>query len=192
MSQPVEEPVVEDKSRWSAVWLMPLVALCIAGWLGWQAWEERGVHIIIEFESGIGIAAGRTTVRYNGLEVGKVEKVAMNPDLKGVAAKVHINRELEQWLTDKTEFWLVKPEVSLAGVSGIEALLSGNYITLKPHKGKPSHHFKALGDPPPLAEGKAGLHITLNARDSGSLIAGSPVYSRDIHVGEVGTGQTQK
>ena len=96
-----------------------------------------------------------------------------------------MSRNLEDWLSDKTEFWLVKPEISLAGVSGIEALLSGNYITFRPARGKPEHRFHALDDAPPLAEGKPGLHISLDAPDGGSLIPGSPVYSRHIHVGEV-------
>ena len=179
------EPIVEEKRRWSLVWLMPLVALCFASWLGWEAWQERSIAITILFENGTGIEAGRTPVRFNGLEVGKVDKVSMIPDLKGVTARVQMNQELEQWLTDKTEFWLVKPEISLMGVSGIETLLSGNYITFKPAKGKASKLFQALDESPPLAEGKPGLHITLNTSDSGSLLAGSPVYHRHIHVGEV-------
>ncbi|WP_281647305.1 MlaD family protein [Parendozoicomonas sp. Alg238-R29] len=183
--QEPQEPIVEEKRRLSLVWLMPLVALCVAGWLGWQAWQERGVKITLQFDNGTGIVAGRTHVRYNGLEVGMVESVSMRPDLKGVEARVSMNKEVSSWLTDKTEFWLVKPEISLAGISGIEALLSGNYITFKPEKGRPAHHFIALDDPPPLAEGKAGLHITLSAPDGGSLIAGSPVYSKHIYAGEV-------
>ena len=183
--QTPQAPLIEEKQRWSPIWLMPLIALCVAAWLGAQAWQERGIKITVTFQNGMGIEAGRTQVRFNGLQVGKVETVSMQPDLKGVQAKIIVSRDIADWLTDKTDFWLVKPEISLAGVSGIEALLSGNYITFRPEKGKTTHHFKALAEAPPLAEGKPGLHISLEALDAGSIIPGSPVYYRHIHVGEV-------
>ena len=81
-------PLIDEQSRWSPVWLMPVVALCVASWLGWQAWQERGVKITVSFENGTGIEAGRTQVRYNGLQVGKVESVSMQSDLQGVQAKL--------------------------------------------------------------------------------------------------------
>ncbi len=179
------EPQTQKKRRLSPIWLIPFLALCIAVWVGWQAWNDRGIHITLLFENGSGIKAGHTQVLYNGLQVGRVSKVSMEASLIGVRAQIDMNREFADWLGKKSQFWLVKPEVSLAGVSGIETLLSGNYITLRPDKGELVKEFRALSEAPPLAEGKRGLHISLDADDVGSLVPGSPVYSRHIPVGEV-------
>ncbi|MCL6268602.1 MlaD family protein [Sansalvadorimonas sp. 2012CJ34-2] len=175
----------EEGKKWSPVWLMPIIALMIAAWLGWKAWEERGITIKVVFIDGNGIEAGRTPVRFNGLQVGRVESVKLKPDLKGITARIQMQKEMEPWLTKKTRFWLVHPEISMAGITGLDTLLSGNYITLKPGAGQLTREFQALEDAPPLAEGKEGLHIRLLADDASSLIPGSPVYYRRIAVGEV-------
>ncbi len=180
-----DQPVLANKNHWSPVWLMPIIALVIAIWLGWKAWQEQGIAIKVVFYDGSGIEAGRTPVRYHGLQVGKVETVTMNPDLQGVTARIEMNQEMKPWLTTGTDFWLVHPEISMAGVSGLETLLSGNYVTLRPGQGKPARDFRALDDVPPLAEDKQGLRISLHASSAASLTPGSPVYYRRIAVGEV-------
>jgi paraquat-inducible protein B len=38
-------------------------------------------------------------------------------------------------LRSETQFWLVTPKASLAGVSGLDALVGGNYIGMMPGKG---------------------------------------------------------
>jgi paraquat-inducible protein B len=51
---------VRPASNWSAIWVLPIIALLIGGWLGWKAYNEQGVMIDIVFSSGDGIAAGKT------------------------------------------------------------------------------------------------------------------------------------
>lgn len=46
-------------------------------------------------------------------------------------------------LRKETQFWLVTPKASLAGVSGLDALVGGNYIGMMPGKGEPEDHFVA-------------------------------------------------
>ncbi len=176
--------VAERKSQW-LIWFVPLIALAVTLWLGWMAWQERGIEVTVVFPEGQGVVAGRTLVRYNGLQVGTVESVQLQEDLSGVRTTLSIDKELKEWLTDRTEFWLVQPEISLAGISGLDTLLSGNYIAISPAQGKPQHLFHARSHPPPLAEGKEGLHIVLKADNAGSLVSGSPVSSIGLVVGEV-------
>ncbi len=176
--------VTERKTQW-LIWFVPLIALSVTVWLGWTAWQERGIEITVIFPEGQGIVPGRTLVRYNGLQVGIVESAQLQEDLKGVRTTLSMDKELKEWLTDNTEFWLVQPEISLAGISGLDTLFSGNYVTINPARGKPQTTFHARAQPPPLAEGKEGLHIVLRADNAGSLISGSPVSSIGLTVGEV-------
>jgi paraquat-inducible protein B len=40
-------------------------------------------------------------------------------------------------LRKETQFWLVTPKASLAGVSGLDALVGGNYIGMMPGRASP-------------------------------------------------------
>ncbi len=115
-------------SNWSAIWVLPLVALAIGAWLAWRAFDQAGVDIQVRFESGDGIQANKTEVLYKGISVGKVTDLHVSKDIKGVVATIEIKKEAQEYLSKDTRFWLVKPRVSLAGVTGLETLVSGVYI----------------------------------------------------------------
>lgn len=66
-------------SNWSAIWILPLIALMIGGWLAWQAYRDAGVEIEVRFESGEGIVANKTEVIYKGMPVGKVKAWCSTP-----------------------------------------------------------------------------------------------------------------
>jgi paraquat-inducible protein B len=176
---------VRPASNWSAIWVLPLIALLIGSWLGWKAYNEQGVMISIQFASGDGIAAGKTELMYKGMPLGKVQTLALSKDSNSVIARIEVDREAEAFLRDDTDFWLVKPRVSLAGVTGLETLMSGNYITFEPGKGKKHNDFIALLNPPPLSDNTPGLHLVLKSARLESLSEGSPVYYRQIQVGQV-------
>ena len=174
-------------SNWSAIWVLPLIALLIGGWLAWRAYSEAGIEIQVMFESGHGIQAGKTEVIYKGMPVGKVIALALDRSeaRRGVIATLEMNKEVEARLVTGTRFWLVKPSVTLAGVTGLETLVSGNYIAVSPGEGEPSREFTALPEAPPLADDVPGLHLTLKAERLGSLNRDSPVFYKQIQVGRV-------
>lgn len=174
-------------SNWSAIWVLPLIALLIGGWLAWRAYSDAGIQIELIFASGEGIQAGKTELMYKGMAVGKVTDISLDTSEKnrGVVAKLEVNQELEQYLRSGTRFWLVKPNVSLAGISGLETLVSGNYITFSPGTGDTTRSFTALAQEPPMSDDVPGLHITLKAERLGSLNRDSPVFYRQIQVGQV-------
>ena len=58
-------------SNWSAIWILPLIALIIGGWLGWRAYSQTGIDIQVRFESGEGIVANKTEVVYKGMQIGR-------------------------------------------------------------------------------------------------------------------------
>lgn len=174
-------------SNWSAIWVLPLIALLIGGWLGWRAYNQTGIEIQVRFESGEGIQANKTEVVYKGMSVGKVKALALDDEgnTRGVIATVEMNKDVQQYLKHNTRFWLVKPSVTLAGITGLETLVSGNYIAISPGEGEPERKFKALAEEPPLSDAKPGLHLTIKADRLGSLNRGSPVFYKQIQVGQV-------
>ncbi|NQD93720.1 MCE family protein [Pseudomonas sp. CrR25] len=174
-------------SNWSAIWVLPLIALLIGGWLGWRAYSQAGIDIQVIFESGAGIQAGKTEVIYKGMPIGKVKTLALDDsgERRGVIATIEMKQEVKPHLRKNARFWLVKPSVSLAGITGLETLVSGNYIAVSPGDGEPTLEFKALLVPPPLSDDQPGLHLTLKAERLGSLERDSPVFYKQIQVGRV-------
>lgn len=178
-------PKMRKTSNWSAIWILPLIALAIGAWLAWRAYDQAGIMINIQFESGEGIQANKTEVIFKGIGVGKVVDLHVNKPTLGVTAVVEMRKEAAEYLSRSTRFWLVKPRVSIAGVTGLETLVSGNYIAIDPVKGEQERDFVALKEPPPLSDSLPGLHLTLKAERLGSLEQGSPIYYRQIQVGQV-------
>lgn len=187
MSDDLPTARTRPASNWSAIWILPLIALVIGGWLGWQAYRESGVNIEVRFQSGEGIVANKTEVVYKGMPVGKVKSLVLdaNGAETGVIATIEMNSAAESHLRTNTRFWLVKPSVTLAGITGLETLVSGNYIAVSPGDGEPTKHFVALPEAPPLSDSEPGLHLTLKADRLGSLNRDSPVFYKQIQVGRV-------
>ena len=144
--------------------------------------------ITIRFNEGDGITAGKTAIRYQGLQIGVVKKVYFVDNLKRVEVEAEINPEARSVLKEGTQFWVVKPTASLAGVSGLDTLVSGNYITLKPSddpNAKSEDEFIAQDEPPVAIATDGALLIKLVSDDLGSLTTGSQVYFRKAPVGQV-------
>lgn len=179
------EARIKTKRRISPFWLLPVIAFMIAGWLIWNSYDDRGTTITIDFMSADGIVPGRTPVRYQGVEVGTVEDITLSKDLNKIEVKASIKGDLKDALRADTQFWLVTPKASLAGVSGLDALVGGNYIGMMPGKGSPQDHFTALDTQPRYRLNNGELMIHLHAPDLGSLNSGSLVYFRKIPVGRV-------
>ncbi len=179
---------VDSKKRLSAIWIIPLVALVFGAYLGFKAYMERGVNIIVHFESAEGITPGKTKVHYKGLTAGVVNKVELDEDLASISAFIEMDKQAKHMLRDGATFWMVKPEVSLSGVSGLETLTSGNYIAFRPELDKTKQkvsEYIALESAPPLPDNVPGLHFTLTSKKRGSIQAGSKIYYRQIAVGQV-------
>ncbi|MEE1926298.1 MlaD family protein [Pseudomonas sp. 148P] len=187
MSDDLPTARTRPASNWSAIWILPLIALVIGGWLGWQAYRESGVNIEVRFQSGEGIVANKTEVVYKGMPVGKVKSLVLDAEGSntGVIATIEMNAAAEPHLRKGTRFWLVKPSVTLAGITGLETLVSGNYIAVSPGEGELTKRFVALPEAPPLSDSEPGLHLTLKADRLGSLNRDSPVFYKQIQVGRV-------
>lgn len=170
----------------SAVWILPILAALIAGWLAYKTYSERGPQIQIVFNSAEGLEAGKTRVVYRGITAGTVSKLTLSPDQEHVVAQVEMTPEMESLLNEDTRFWLVTPQISLSGVKGLETLVSGYYIGMEPGSSKNrSEQFTALTDPPPMNHNQDGLYITLFSESAASYHRGSPIFFNDVEVGQV-------
>ena len=178
--------VVKTKRSFSIVWLVPLVALVIAGWLGYKALTEKGPKITITFESAEGFEAGKTKIKYKAVELGQVDAIVLSKDLSHVILTANLVKGSERYLSDKTRFWVVRARVAAGEVSGLGTLFSGAYIGMEPGEGgKPARAFKGLEVPPIITEGLPGRQFVLRAPKLGSLDINAPVYYRQIKAGQV-------
>ena len=176
---------VRQSKRISPFWLLPFIALCIGAVLFFQIVQEQGISIRIMFSNGDGIVAGKTQIRYQGLQIGVVKKVNFTNDLQKVEVVANIYPEAKSVLRENTKFWLVKPSASLAGISGLDALVSGNYITLQPGDGDSEHKFVAETEGPIAQLNPGDLLIHLISDDLGSISIGASIYYKKMPVGKI-------
>lgn len=188
MNDPEQLPsaVATVRRRVFSIWLIPLVAALIAGWMVGNTLLTRGPLITITFKSAEGIEAGKTKVRFKDVDVGDVIALHITPDLSGVVAEVRMVREVARLLTDRTRFWVVRPRLEAGGVSGLGTLVSGSYIEMDPGRaGVRLRAFEALERPPIIRGDQGGRRFTLVADRLGSFSHGSPIHYRGFEVGKV-------
>ncbi len=172
--------------RWFAwVWIGPVAATAIVIWLAIRTIMDRGPLISISFSEAEGLQAGETKVRHKDVDLGTVESVHLTPDLSHVVVRARMRRSVATHLTDNTRFWIVRPRVSVGGISGLSTIVSGSYIEMLPGVGEPRLDFVGLEEPPTLRPDAPGSSFTLRASDLGSLDAGSPISYRGVQVGVV-------
>lgn len=170
----------------STVWLVPLVALAIAGWLLFNSWAEKGQLITITFKNAEGIDPGTSKIKYKDVEIGEVETITFSPGMTEVVIKARMEKVAEPYLTDTTRFWIVRPRIAAGQVSGLGTLFSGSYIGIDPGRsGNPRRNFQGLEEVPIVTADNPGTYYLLKAEGLGSLDVGSPVYYRQIKVGQV-------
>jgi len=184
----VAEPVVKRKNpaRLSLVWIVPIVAVVIGASLLVNSLLQAGPRVVIEFRTAEGLEPGKTEVRYKEVAVGRVETVTLSEDRKRVLVGVRLDRSVAGIAVEDTHFWVVRPRIGTAGISGLNTLLSGSYIGVDAGaSARSSDHFVGLEAPPFVLRGEAGRSFVLRANDLGSLDVGSPVYYRRTRVGRV-------
>jgi len=174
------------KKRFSAVWIVPIVALLIGASLIWNNLNQRGPTVEISFKSAAGITAGKSVVKYKDIVVGKVKKLRFSDDLSSVIVTAELNKEMRPYLREGTRFWIVHARLTAESVEGLDTLLSGAYIAMDPSdQGEKTTRFTGLENPPVLLKGHQGRRFVLEADSKGSLQIGSPIYYKKIKAGTV-------
>ncbi len=184
--EPIPQAVAVRRSRVSVVWLIPLVALAIGGWLAYKTFSEQGPTVEIRFKTAAGLEAGKTKVKFKDVDIGQVTTIDVNPDLQTVTVTAQLKYGSSDYLTENTRFWVERPRVTASRVSGLETLLSGAYIAMDPvTEGIFVRSFEGLDEPPLFTTSEPGKRFVLRSASLGSLNIGSPVYYRQIQVGQV-------
>lgn len=185
-AEALPQAVVAAKSRFSIVWLVPIVAALIGAWLVYKAVTETGPTITIDFATGAGLVAGKTKIKYKDVEIGHVTGVDILENLSGVRATAEMEPGAEPYLTENARFWIVRARLAAGEVTGLGTLLSGAYLGMEPStQGKKQRAFTGLEKAPVIRPDTAGSRFTLNAERLGSIDIGAPIYFRQIRVGRV-------
>ncbi len=182
------DPKVSRAPRWvpSLIWLVPLVAAIIGGTLAVRQIRSTGPTIEIEFATAEGITPGKTKVKYKNVDIGDVTEVHLNDDRTKAVVKVELDHSAEAFAATDSRFWVVRPRLAGATVTGLGTLLSGAYIGVDGGRSKDEQkHFVGLESPPVVTSDEPGKRYVLHADDIGSLDVGAPVYFRRIQVGHL-------
>jgi len=115
------EAIVKTKKSFSfsLVWLVPLVAALIGGWLVYKAFSEKGPTITITFKTAEGLEAGKTKIKYKDVEVGQVESVDLSEDGSYVIVTAELRKSAEPHLTENTRFWVERARIGAGGAAGL-------------------------------------------------------------------------
>jgi len=178
------KPVIK-KSGFSLVWLLPILTVVIGVWLTVKTISEQGPEITITFANAEGIEAGKTKIKYKSIEMGVVESLQFSKDASQIILTARLANEAADFLRRDTQFWVVKPRMSLRGISGLSTLISGSYIEMAPGHGDAWRDFEGLNEAPTIKAEAEGKRITLMTDRLGSIEAGVPLYYKGILAGEV-------
>ena len=185
----IAEPVRQQSNRsgFSVVWLVPLIALAISFGVAWNTWSNRGPLVEIILDSASGIEVNKTVLKHKDVEIGLVEDVGFTEDLQEVKASVRIEQGFAPYLNQSAKFWIVRPQISTRGVSGLETVLSGSFIEVAwdGQKGATLSRFTALKEIPLSRPSDEGTRFRLRANDGGSMSIGAPILYKRIEVGRV-------
>jgi paraquat-inducible protein B len=179
------EIAVQKKGGFSIVWIIPIVAALVGGWLVYKTISEKGPTITILFSDGAGLESGKTKIKYKSVEAGTVTGIEISDDLSQVIVTAEVSKATEAHLTENTRFWVVRPQIGLGGVSGLDTLVSGAYIEIDPQPGAPMLEFTGLDTPPKVTSREEGTEYVLVAQQLGGLQPGSPIDYHGVLAGEV-------
>jgi paraquat-inducible protein B len=183
---PEAKAVTKSHTSLQIVWLIPLIAVLIGGWLAVKTVMERGPTITITFKTAEGLEAGKTKIKYKDVDIGLVKSIVLSPDLDHVVATADLVKEFAPNLVDDLRFWVVRARISGGTISGLGTLLSGSYIGVGVGKSdKPRSDFVGLETPPVVSIDTPGRQFTLRAANMGSLDVGSPIFYRRLQAGQV-------
>ena len=168
--------------RLSAIWVVPLVAVLVGIWLAVDAYLGQGPTVTLTFSSADGIEQDKTRIRARSVEVGIVSDVQLNEELDGVIVTADLYPEAETLLRDDTQFWVVRPTIRGANVTGLGTLLSGAYIEVSPGVGPVSgkRDFDGLDSIPAAPSGTPGIRLRMISESSGAVGEGSPILFQGL------------
>ncbi len=182
-------PEITRRRGLPLVWIVPILAVAVGGWMIFREYRNRGPEITIDFADGSGIRPGVTELEHKGVTIGTVREVTLKPGFDGVLVRLQLDRPAAGLARAGAVFWVVQPEIGFSGVRGLDTLLNGVRLRLRPGDGPPATHFQGLDRAPALENPAGGRAFILQGERLGSLNPGAPVYFREVKVGTVETSR---
>ena len=183
----------KKRTRLSLVWVIPFLAAVIGAWVAVTRILSQGPKITIVFKSAEGIEAGKTKIEYNGVEIGTLTTIRLSDDHRHVITTAQMAPKTESFLVDDTQFWVVRPRISGANVTGLGTLISGAYIGMEIGQSRQNKRsFVALETPPVVTFDVPGRFFVVKTPDLGSLDVGTPLFFRRLQVGQVTSYELDK
>jgi paraquat-inducible protein B len=148
---------------------------------------DSGKHsLTLHFRQGHGLRAG-SPVRFRGVQVGEVVDMALAPSATEILVRVDLIQGASQLARTGSLFWIERPQVGLAAVSGLDTVVGGPYLAVNSGSldGPLVSQLTGLEAPPTETDGVGGLEVTLESDSRNSLQAGSPVIYRGVPIGRV-------
>lgn len=180
------QAIVKQKSSFSVIWLLPIIAFVIGMGMVYQHYQNKGVEIVIEFENAKGLEAQKTKVKFRNVDIGTLRSIRFSENSDSIEARVEIEKDMQGFLRSDSQFWVVRPRIGNGGVSGFSTLLSGAYITIDPGKSEYyAERFVGLENPPISSPTSEGIKLQLVSSGGKSLTVGNPVVYRGFDVGAV-------
>jgi paraquat-inducible protein B len=177
---PTAIEIQSPKKTISLMWLVPLLAIIITAVLFLQWQIQRGPLVQISFEDASGLTT-QSPIIYRGTVVGRVERISLNSDSTGVVVNVRLDASADGLAKENSQWWVVRPSVSLQGVQGLDTIFGPRYIQVKLGDGKPKYDF--VGST--LAVPSSGTPYTLITTSADNMSVGAPLFYRGIEVGEI-------
>ncbi len=183
--------VTAERSRFSVeslstrMWGVTAAALVVS--IGLAVWNQKpsGPAITIHFQQGYGLRPGNL-VQHRGIEVGTVTAVDLAADENGVAVQVELLAAAKKLARLGSQFWVVRPRVSLSKVTGLDTVVGARYIEVQPGPldAQARFEFDGLETPLTLSDPDA-VEIEIRFENGDGLAIGDEVRHRGIVVGEV-------
>ncbi|HWD18149.1 MAG TPA: MlaD family protein, partial [Verrucomicrobiae bacterium] len=150
--------------------------------------KSRSVKVRFKNVDGID-DQGNTMVRCRGANVGTVKRVTLSPDRQWAELEIAFKKGQEKLAQGGALFWVVRPSVGAGMVRGLETVMSGAFVQIRPGDGAKTNLFIGAEEPPPVELPGKALDIVLLTSSLGSLQEGSPIFYRGVQVGEMTTYQ---
>lgn len=193
-----EVKVLRKRVIVSPLWIMPIAAAIISIWMIVNGHLNSGDDIKIEFESSVGIVAGKTPLMYRGMEVGKVTEISIaenRPDRVLIALR--LKKGAEDLAKEGAAFWIVRPKIGVQEISNLDTLLTGAYIAVKPPSldannllRLPKRNYFIGRTVSPSDDPCTDCSIlTFTSSSKSNLKEGSGIFYRDFKVGHVSSIQ---
>lgn len=183
----VELPKARISRHWQhyLFWLIPVAAAAVAAWIIYAEVISKGPTLHIYFDNAAGLQAGKSQIKFRGVQIGNVDALELTEDNRRIRATISLKRSAQNVARQGSIFWIVKPQIGLNQITGLQTIMGGDYVTVQPGSGKRQTEFQASPEPPPTQKQLPGRRVMLLAEKLGTVKQHSPVLYHGVQVGEV-------